>query len=711
MTKDEESAVQVVKDDLPVAEDEKPFQVVLIDIKKAAKENVIHCIEKTLMGTEDLKFVAISYRWGELQETTVDTQVGYLASITSFDLDSFFLLCRTMTAEVHLKHMDYVWVDAICVDQTNYDKRKATIYQMTNIYERANYIVAVPDLHVRHLENVNKKNAEIIQETIKYSTYLYHLIHGNTKQLVACDEAFLNEQRVPTDPHLRYLLTNYTDHFADGFTTCKEHDQHYDADHTLDHIYETNLTSQKKTKQHHGRKLYKKILNKMGYGDDDDERRSHLDAMGVNELHKCDKVDACPLMLFGGGETDTCGGRGESDEKYDHHYQRHRKRNHLQDDMDTMKWKRMIPERSASIRQSMDFLSDLIQDWSTRVWVISEYHIAKRKKSKKMKYWFIQLGSSSFGPGSFPHGHDSFFEFDFYGDSLAFSSSSASLFRVDTQDTVGRKRKHDAILAPVYQTFHSTVQQQLNHQTFLEMILKSKASRNEDRMHAILPLSPDYKHKIASKNQVSQWHITNLISVKLQLYDWASTKHKWQLLFLSSFSNHMGGTLPTFATSTIAWPSPANYPTLHEQDKCNFDLTNDDSIQLVTLDNGSKKLVIKPKEYYQHKNYQKILLSGHNPKDEAMLRRLLHLNTTIDLPDMICIPDDSDHIFQQDTSTTKRDGGVTHCIYLIGCFAKNKWILKFEKTFRYYPVANLQKWEHHVCDDMDTTTTAGFDIY
>ncbi|ORZ05592.1 hypothetical protein BCR42DRAFT_496600 [Absidia repens] len=119
---EETTADQVVKDQ---PTEENPFQVVLIDIKKAAKENVIHCIEKPLMGTDDLKFVAISYRWGELQETTVDTQLGYLTSITSFDLDSFFLLCRTMTEEVHLKHMDYVWVDAICVDQTNDERRKA----------------------------------------------------------------------------------------------------------------------------------------------------------------------------------------------------------------------------------------------------------------------------------------------------------------------------------------------------------------------------------------------------------------------------------------------------------------------------------------------------------------------------------------------------------------------------------------------------------
>ncbi|CAO3601413.1 unnamed protein product [Absidia cylindrospora] len=672
--------------------EEKPFQVVLIDIKKAAKENVIHCIETPLMGSGDLKFVAVSYRWGELHETTVDTQLGYLASITSFGLDSLFQLCRTMSEEVDLKHMDYVWIDAICVDQTNYEKRKATIYQMTNIYERANYIVAVPDFHLRHLESVSKKNAEIIQGSMTYSTYIYHLIHGNTDLLLECDEAFLNDHHVPKDDHLRYLLTNYTEHFADGFTTCKEHDEHYDADVALDHIYETNLVSQKRVKHHHSRKLYKRILKKIGIGKG---KKAHpLDDQDIGKLHKCDKVDACPLMLFGAaGDDDAAAAATEKHDKYQEQRQK---------DLEATKWRLVIPERSASIRESMDFLSNLIQDWSTRVWVISEYHIAKKKKSKKMKYWFIQLSQASFGSNDGPHRHDKFFEFDFSGDSHLFSASTTSLFRApNTTPTVGSKRKRQDPCA-VFQTFHTTVQQQLNRQTFLEIMLRSKASRNEDRMFAILPLS-DYKHKLTSKEQVSQWHITNLISVKLQLYSWTNTKHKWQLLFLSTLTNHVSATLPTFASSTIDWPTPEKYPSLNEngQYKCNFDLTRHDSIQLTASD----KLTIKPKEYYLHANYQNILLSGHNPKDEAMLRRLLQLDFPTDLPDMICI---RDYIRNNNNDYTASREGLTNCIYLIGCVAKNKWILKFERDFRYHPVAKLQKWEHRVFDDK---TNPGFDIY
>ncbi|ORZ07334.1 hypothetical protein BCR42DRAFT_442679 [Absidia repens] len=117
---------------------EKPFHVVLVDIEKAANDYIIRCVEKPLeRNSEELNFVALSYRWGELHETSVDTQVGYTASITSFDLKDFQILCQMMMKEPDLKSIKYVWVDAICVDQTNYERRKATIHQMSNIYERA----------------------------------------------------------------------------------------------------------------------------------------------------------------------------------------------------------------------------------------------------------------------------------------------------------------------------------------------------------------------------------------------------------------------------------------------------------------------------------------------------------------------------------------------------------------------------------------------
>ncbi|ORZ04121.1 hypothetical protein BCR42DRAFT_199954 [Absidia repens] len=116
---------------------------------------MIHCVKKTLED-DDLEFVALSYRWGELHETLIYTGVGYTASVTSFALDDFYELCYMMTLEPDLTDIKYMWVDAICVDQRP-SKRKAIIYQMSNIYERATYILAVPDLHLTYLKEISIK--------------------------------------------------------------------------------------------------------------------------------------------------------------------------------------------------------------------------------------------------------------------------------------------------------------------------------------------------------------------------------------------------------------------------------------------------------------------------------------------------------------------------------------------------------------------------
>ncbi|ORZ07394.1 hypothetical protein BCR42DRAFT_153105 [Absidia repens] len=203
---------------------QKPFHVVLVDIEKAANDKTIHCVEKPLDGdTEELSFVALSYRWGELNEQLVDTECDYIASITSFALENFYGLCYMMTMEPNLKSIKYVWVDALCVDQTNYERRKATIHQMTNIYEKATYILAVPDLHKQHLKNVSETNADIMNNLFRYSKYIYYLIQGNTEKLRQLDSEFLDLFNVPKDPMLRRMLTEYTDCFTYGFTKNTDH--------------------------------------------------------------------------------------------------------------------------------------------------------------------------------------------------------------------------------------------------------------------------------------------------------------------------------------------------------------------------------------------------------------------------------------------------------------------------------------------------------
>jgi hypothetical protein len=120
---------------------------------------------------------------------------------------------------------------------------------------------------------------------------------------------------------------------------------------------------------------------------------------------------------------------------------------------------------------------ELIQDWQTRVWVISEYGIAK-KKNNIMKYWFIQLNRDYAynmkepEPGSFYLNTFSFFEFDFNQ-----TSSPEIKFNIlsnDTDDIIEWKNH----LELCYNHFHSRMFSFLGEKQFLETILKSKASKN-----------------------------------------------------------------------------------------------------------------------------------------------------------------------------------------------------------------------------------------
>ncbi|KAI8338689.1 hypothetical protein BC941DRAFT_512807 [Chlamydoabsidia padenii] len=184
--------------------DEKaePFQIVLIDVKKAAKEK-IQCIQKPFEpNTFEIPYIAISYRWGEISEQIVSTGVGYNAHITSFKLRDLYKLCKMILKEPTLKHMRYAWVDAICIDQLDDNRKKTTIYRMTDIYHKANHIVAVPDLNYGHLaENlVNTHTSQIVE---KHVNYLYHMIQSNLTKMDELDKVWMDDLGIPQDSKFR----------------------------------------------------------------------------------------------------------------------------------------------------------------------------------------------------------------------------------------------------------------------------------------------------------------------------------------------------------------------------------------------------------------------------------------------------------------------------------------------------------------------------
>lgn len=161
------------------------------------------------------------------------------------------------------------------------------------------------------------------------------------------------------------------------------------------------------------------------------------------------------------------------------------------------------------IKKVNRFLAFLIDDWSSRAWVISEYLIAKEKQqtiSTPIKYMFISLLCL-----------DTFFK-DF-----TFFSYSIDDHCINDKEEA-EKDKANNILKTNYDNvdnsqklikYFKTRFTQRNH---LNMILNSNTTRNEDRFNVILPTWTKYQHLIKDKNIISEWEITNMISVSLKIY-------------------------------------------------------------------------------------------------------------------------------------------------------------------------------------------------
>ncbi|ORZ04117.1 hypothetical protein BCR42DRAFT_497124 [Absidia repens] len=660
-----------LKDTQQQQQQKESFQVVLVDIEKAAKDKVIHCIKKPLED-KNLKFVALSYRWGELHETLIDTKVGYIASITSFHLNDFYQLCHMMTLESNLKHIKYVWVDAICVDQRP-SKRKATIYQMSNIYERATYILAVPDLHLTYLKGVSLKNNDTIEGANEYSKDIYYLLHGNTDGLVALDLASLDDFGVPKNPPaLRQLLLKCTDHFGHSFMTYTRHDELYCPVLALDHICVSNALQRDQWKAW--------VKNsKKSFGD----------------LHQCHEV-ICPLKMF--YEYDF----GTTPKEYCQ--------------FDGAKWKSKILARSNSIRQSMEFLTDLIKDWSSRVWVISEYSIAKKKNN--LKYWFTQLSFPYNGTAYYDHMKEekeklSFFKFDFNDSSFSDFMMDVDYYKDQSEVKFTRSRTTN----PVYIQFHSTMIRQLRQQTFLEMMLRSKASRNEDRFYSILPLS----EHADQKTEVSHWNIQSMVSVKLKLYEIMNIKNKLALLFWSTHENAIkNDVLPTFATSTL----PAEFQlgiflNIISHYPCNFDLNNPSTITFhhhkqQTNNNRQQDDDDDCHRYFLRLIPEKYHVMHHHNLPEAAIyllrdsipicKRLGIYHAFTETLDIVAIPAFPTSGFH---STCDEFYHLQSFILLVRSFVENKWMIPC-KHYAY----DTSDYDEVYLDDSEGESSADFfDIY
>ncbi|CAO3637294.1 unnamed protein product [Cunninghamella blakesleeana] len=428
-------------------EEEKEFHVVLVDIKNTHDTGTIKCVKKNMYDI-DLKYIAISYRWGELNVQYVETP-DYTAHITSFGLYDLRLLGLYIGYEPDLKDIRYLWIDAISIDQQNHTRKKETILQMSQIYKRASYILAIPDLHTQYLCKY-PANKEIIN-LLKY----------------------------------KYNAT-----IRDEIVNNK-------------HSSSTNPTKQQHTNNDETYSFIQKLKNEKV----------------INEIERL-KIENEELKM---------------------------KMKEIQMEMEEIKWKQEKDE----IKKIYQFLAYLVDDWSNRAWVISEYHIAKQKYKNHrtpLKYWFISLVNYGLR-------NQFFFSYPFDDDMDAHQQQCTEKDENDDNNNkILTYQEVDNI-----KTFHRFLKSRFMQRSHLKIILSSNTTRNEDRFNAILPSWNEYKHHI--KN-VLEWNITDMTSVRLKLYEIMNLWDKATLLYAcTGYDNYL---LPSFACRY-------NADKLRIVEKCNCD--------------------------------------------------------------------------------------------------------------------------------------------
>ncbi|CAO3637174.1 unnamed protein product [Cunninghamella blakesleeana] len=400
-----------------------------------SREYHVNCVKRN-MYDPDLEYIAISYRWGELNEQLVVTP-DYTAHITSFNVLDLMELCNRIKYEPDLKHIPYLWIDAISVDQQNKERKKETILKMNQIYKNATYILAVPDLHMEYLmkNTANKEKLELI-DRYKYSIYdeLFTIRHSPTISITED----MNSSVIDSD------------------ISQPTKNNHYS--------FIQKLTSKKIIKKNEELKLENKEMRE-----------------------------------------------GE------------------------------LKQKKNELKRVYQFLAYLVDDWSNRSWVISEYHIAKEKYKKHgtpLKYIFRSLLIK----------YKYFFSYHFDdGDQQQRQYSKDN----KTTNKSNKRLNYTDVDGP--KTFNQFVKERFMQRTHLEMILSSNTARNEDRFNAILPSWDKYNGVIKNRNTISEWNITGMTAVRLKLYEIMNDGDLWEkakLLYTSfqPYSNSYKVIFPTYAS-------------------------------------------------------------------------------------------------------------------------------------------------------------------
>lgn len=543
--------------------EEKYFEVVLVDIENFAKTNNITCIKRNLYDEEREKYICISYRWGEVSEW-ITQATDYIAQITSFAKMDLWALCTAILKEPDLKSIKYLWVDAICIDQPNIEKRKATIQHMSSIYEFSAYILAVPDLHRAHLER-NPSNYVSLDTTVVYGRHIHYELVKKRKEKTENKEDLEKNIDDPYDIWKKDLDSQLLVTWILTYLHPDLHKTHFHPPSFLKQLIDLKESSPDfralLTLSEDANDFYNFLTSSLEYivARAKDGKEEEMDWYKKNYFF--DHIKYTPHSNFA-EQMDTF--YGMAGQEY------HSEMPDIK--LLFMKWVFKYNEFKKDIDNALNFLDYLVEDWATRAWVISEYHIAK-KKTQPMKMTFVTLLKNIHWQFEQPRCMEEniyhrFIDIEISSEKIksngddekkeiqiesysednqvpedeeqAQKESEYNENNEDEQKQINEEQEDEEFY------FIEAVKERLGDEPFLSLMLESKATKSEDRFYAILKASDKYGDLIQSKDTVSSWGIKGMVSVRLQLFKIMDLEDKAALLHACSDSN--GTLFPTFAS-------------------------------------------------------------------------------------------------------------------------------------------------------------------
>lgn len=111
-----------------------------LTIQPGGQNTPIHCTLSNRPIADDT-YICLSYAWGEpLPESTIF--VNGLPFLVRYNLHQFLLHARRLYVD---RDLDLpLWIDAICINQSDLRERNAQVQMMADIYSRASFVVIYP---------------------------------------------------------------------------------------------------------------------------------------------------------------------------------------------------------------------------------------------------------------------------------------------------------------------------------------------------------------------------------------------------------------------------------------------------------------------------------------------------------------------------------------------------------------------------------------